>query len=68
MKPLCWYHPASGRIRFDGEGLGSAWVPLYKAREWSPLTDAEYYEILEKAEGAIGFYHLVEQKLKEKNT
>ena len=29
-KPLCWYHPISGRIRFDGASLPPSWIPLYK--------------------------------------
>jgi hypothetical protein len=27
-KPFCWYHPASGRFRF--EPVPPPWVPLYK--------------------------------------
>jgi hypothetical protein len=28
-RPICWYHKGSGRIRFDGAGLGKAWIALY---------------------------------------
>jgi len=67
MKPTCWYHPVSGRVRFDGDSLGASWIPLYKHMPWQSLTDQEFHEIVDKAEGAIAFYHLVDQKLKEKN-
>lgn len=67
MKPVCWYHPFSGRIRFDGEALGPKWIPLYKRTEWQSLNEEEFYQILEQAEGAIGLFHLIDQKLKEKN-
>lgn len=30
-KPIAFYHPVSGRVRFDGEGLGASWKPLYEA-------------------------------------
>ena len=30
-KPIAFYHPASGRVRFDGEGLGASWKPLHEA-------------------------------------
>jgi hypothetical protein len=29
--PTLWYHSVSGRVRFDGAGLGRNWVPLYTA-------------------------------------
>jgi hypothetical protein len=29
--PTVWYHSVSGRVRFDGAGLGRNWVPLYTA-------------------------------------
>jgi hypothetical protein len=28
--PFVWYHPVSGRFRFDGEKLPPSWIPLYK--------------------------------------
>lgn len=30
-QPVCWYHPVSGRVRWDNPGLGPSWIPLYKA-------------------------------------
>lgn len=29
-KPFVWYHPVSGRFRFDGDKLPASWIPLYK--------------------------------------
>jgi hypothetical protein len=29
-KPVCWYHPVSGRVRLDGKNLPPSWIPLYK--------------------------------------
>ena len=32
-QPLCYYHPTSGRVRFDmpsSLSLGPSWIPLYK--------------------------------------
>jgi len=39
-------------------------------KEWVGLTDQEYQDILNKhdGQGLILFYHLIEEKLKEKNT
>jgi hypothetical protein len=28
--PFVWYHPVSGRFRFDGDKLPPSWIPLYK--------------------------------------
>lgn len=33
MKPVLWIHKASGRIRFNGEGLPDSWMPLYSKEE-----------------------------------
>jgi hypothetical protein len=44
VNPICWYHRASGRIRFDGTNLSSSWIPLYAKQEWSGLTDEEVHE------------------------
>lgn len=73
MKPTCWYHPVSGRVRFDGDSLGPSWIPLYKHHEWVGLTDEEIVQAMYKADaivtGAtqINFARAIEAKLKEKN-
>jgi hypothetical protein len=28
-EPILWYHPMSGRIRWDGKDLAPSWLPLY---------------------------------------
>lgn len=42
MKPVLWIHKASGRIRFNGEGLPDSWMPLYSKEELEldPKSDA----------------------------
>ena len=30
MTAFVWYHPVSGRFRFDGDKLPASWIPLYK--------------------------------------
>jgi len=74
MKPTCWYHPVSGRVRFDGDSLGASWIPLYKQHEWVGLTDNEIKDIIGwQGEGEVKGYtrqmfDQIEAKLKEKNT
>ncbi len=71
--PILWYHPVSSRVRFDGAGLGSGWVPLYKIpRKWVGLTDADIRSI-DTSEfwddhTPMDFARVIEAKLKEKNT
>ena len=74
MNPICWYHRASGRIRFDGTNLSSSWIPLYAKQEWVNLTDDEIKEIVGPwgPTPISGFtrklFDQIEAKLKEKNT
>jgi hypothetical protein len=74
VNPICWYHRASGRIRFDGTNLSSSWIPLYAKQEWSGLTDDEIKEIVGRwgPTPISGFtrklFDQIEAKLKEKNT
>lgn len=28
-EPIAWYHPMSGRVRWDGKNLPPSWLPLY---------------------------------------
>ena len=71
--PICWYHRASGRIRFDGTNLSSSWIPLYAKQEWVNLTDDEIKEIVGPWGPTLisGFtrklFDQIEAKLKEKN-
>jgi hypothetical protein len=71
MKPVLWYHPVSQRVRYDGAGLGSSWIPLYKKHEWVGLTDEEVKLLWEqycyKSAMCKPFAHAIEEKLKEKN-
>jgi len=74
VNPICWYHRASGRIRFDGTNLSSSWIPLYAKQEWVNLTDDEIKEIVGPwgPTPISGFtrklFDQIEAKLKEKNT
>jgi hypothetical protein len=43
MKPILWYHPISGRIRFE-ETKG--WIPLYH-KEWKGLTDKQIETLMD---------------------
>ena len=56
MKPTCWYHPVSGRVRFDGDSLGPSWIPLYKHHEWVGLTWEERHGLYKKS-GLIKYHH-----------
>ena len=38
MKPAAWFHTASMRIRWDNQGLGTNWRPLYEEPTWQPIT------------------------------
>ena len=72
-KPTLWYHSVSGRVRFDGAGLGRNWVPLYTApRRWVGLTDADIRSI-DTSEfwddhTPMDFARVIEAKLKELHT
>jgi hypothetical protein len=71
--PTLWYHSVSGRVRFDGAGLGRNWVPLYTApRQWVGLTDEDIRSI-DTSEfwddhTPMDFARVIETKLKELNT
>ena len=77
MKPVLWYHPVSQRVRYDGAGLGSSWIPLYRKHEWVELTEEEtqtlydryatYQEYDAWESGWFDFARAIEAKLKEKN-
>lgn len=76
MKPTCWYHPVSGRVRFDGDSLGPSWIPLYKKHEWVELDDVEIDGMTCEciADGSFNmdcardFARAIEAKLKAKNS
>jgi hypothetical protein len=76
VKPICWYHRASGRIRFDGTNLSSSWIPLYAKQEWEGLDEVEIdgmtCDCVDDGtftmDCAREFARAIEAKLKEKNT
>jgi hypothetical protein len=51
MKPVLWIHKASGRIRFQGEGLPNSWMPLYAKEnlELDPLQREDTPDLTDKA-------------------
>lgn len=51
MKPVLWYHPVSQRVRYDGAGLGSSWIPLYRKHEWVGLTMQQIQNEWERVTG-----------------
>ena len=34
-QPIAWYHPVSGRVRWDGSNLPDSWLPLYPEPKYS---------------------------------
>jgi hypothetical protein len=76
MKPVLWYHPVSQRVRYDGAGLGSSWIPLYKKHKWVGLTDEEIVGVTCECvdDGtfdmncARDFARAIEEKSKAKNS
>ena len=73
-QPVAWHYPDGKPDQCTTDKayaeLPPAWTPMYYKREWVGLTDEEYQEVLVEHDGGglILFYHLIEAKLREKNS
>jgi hypothetical protein len=67
MKPKLWYHPVSGRIRFEET---NGWMPLYEhPKEWVGLTKEERLKIsTENKPYVADIMAAHEEELKRRNT